>query len=57
MLLYLFFKAFSNLSRSPVAYPLVTRPLTISEVVLEGSCQNKTFIKIHNYLRGFQKYL
>ena len=22
--------------------PLVTRPLTIGEVVLEGSCQNKT---------------
>ena len=37
--------------------PLVTRPLTISEVVLEGFCQNKTDCThekmIFNYIFDF----
>jgi len=29
-------------AKTQLLNPLVTRPVTISEVVLEGSCQNKT---------------
>ena len=31
-------------AKTQLLNPLVTRPVTISEVVLEGSCQNKTWL-------------